>query len=600
MPYVASLCPAGHLPHKGGDWQLRCFRFREKILDLRKPRLRLISPPVGEMSGPSTKLGTEGGVQGRLRFLLKAILVSMLLLTAILPARAQTVEELVRQLPDGGFSERARVVAQLAQTGDTRLVPLLEALAAGELNVVEATGQVVFIRPAGSGVAITDALTGEAAGEVGAREVERIRVNNSLRRAVRTAIGQLTLLSPDAGTRAAAARAMFQAADPDNLPLLEEAIAQEQLDWVLRLMREAWAVAVLRADATAEDYAEAVDIIAARGDRAALGILNAALPAAAAEMRPTIEAGIAAIQYRLRLLDVGQNVWYGISLGSVLLLAAIGLAITFGVMGVINMAHGEMVMIGAYTTFVVQNIIRTSAPWLFDWSLAIALPAAFLVTALVGIAIERGVIRWLYGRPLETLLATWGLSLIIQQAVRTTFGATNREVGNPSWMSGAFDFFGILITWNRFWIVLFSLAVFAALLFIMKRTTLGLQMRAVTQNRRMASSMGIRTPWVDAMTFGLGSGIAGLAGVALSQIDNVSPNLGQGYIIDSFMVVVFGGVGNLWGTLVGAMTLGIVNKFLEPYAGAVLAKIFVLVFIILFIQKRPRGLFALRGRAVEA
>ena len=300
------------------------------------------------------------------------------------------------------------------------------------------------------------------------------------------------------------------------------------------------------------------------------------------------------------MIDVAQNVWYGISLGSVLLLAAIGLAITFGVMGVINMAHGEMVMIGAYTTFVVQNIIRVSAPELFDLSLAFALPAAFLVTALIGIGIERGVIRWLYGRPLETLLATWGLSLIIQQGVRSIFGATNREVGNPSWMSGAFDFYGILITWNRFWIVLFALAVFLALLFVLKRTSLGLQMRAVTQNRRMASSMGIRTPWVDAMTFGLGSGIAGLAGVALSQIDNVSPNLGQGYIIDSFMVVVFGGVGNLWGTLVGAMTLGVVNKFLEPYTGAVLAKIAVLVVVILFIQKRPRGLFALKGRAVES
>jgi urea transport system permease protein len=284
----------------------------------------------------------------------------------------------------------------------------------------------------------------------------------------------------------------------------------------------------------------------------------------------------------------------------VLLLAAIGLAITFGMMGVINMAHGEMVMIGAYTTFVVQNVIRTSFPGLFDWSLAVALPAAFLVTALIGIAIERGIIRWLYGRPLETLLATWGLSLIIQQAVRSIFGASNREVGNPSWMSGSFDFYGIAMTWNRFWIVLFALTVFAVLLVVMKRTALGLQMRAVTQNRRMASSMGIRTPWVDALTFGLGSGIAGLAGVALSQIDNVSPNLGQGYIIDSFMVVVFGGVGNLWGTLVGALTLGVVNKFLEPYAGAVLAKIFVLVFIILFIQKRPRGLFALKGRAVEA
>ncbi len=267
-----------------------------------------------------------------------------------------------------------------------------------------------------------------------------------------------------------------------------------------------------------------------------------------------------------------QNTWYGLSLGSVLLLAAIGLAITFGVMGVINMAHGEMVMIGAYTTFVVQEIIRANNPALFDYSLAIAIPLAFVVAGVVGILIERGIIRFLYGRPLETLLATWGLSLILQQAVRTAFGPTNKDVGNPSWMSGAFDLGHITITYNRLWIIVFTLLVFVGLLGLLRFTRLGLEMRAVTQNRTMAASMGIRTSRIDALTFGLGSGIAGLAGVALSQIDNVSPNLGQGYIIDSFMVVVFGGVGNLWGTLVGAFTLGIANKFLEPYAGAVLGQ----------------------------
>ena len=296
---------------------------------------------------------------------------------------------------------------------------------------------------------------------------------------------------------------------------------------------------------------------------------------------------------------MAQNVWYGISLGSVLLLAAIGLAITFGTMGVINMAHGEMVMLGAYTTFVVQEIIRTSAPHLFDVSLVIALPLAFLVSGGIGILIERSIIRFLYGRPLDTLLATWGLSLVLQQAVRSIFGPSNREVGSPSWMSGTFQLGQLNITYGRLWIVVFALVVFAALILLLRKTPLGLYMRAVTQNRPMASAMGIRTPRVDALTFGLGSGIAGLAGVALSQIDNVSPNLGQGYIINSFMVVVFGGVGNLFGTLVGATALGIVNKFLEPYAGAVLGKILVLVFIILFIQRRPRGLFALKGRSVE-
>jgi len=259
-----------------------------------------------------------------------------------------------------------------------------------------------------------------------------------------------------------------------------------------------------------------------------------------------------------------------------------------------------MVMLGAYTTFVVQQAIRTHYPELFDASLFVAIPLAFAVTGALGIAIERGIIQWLYGRPLETLLATWGLSLVLQQTVRTIFGPTNQEVGNPSWMSGSIELGALSITMNRLWIFFFALTVFALLLLILKRTSFGLEMRAVTQNRQMAGAMGIRTGRVDALTFGLGSGVAGLAGVALSQIDNVSPNLGQGYIIDSFMVVVFGGVGNLWGTLTGAMTLGIVNKFLEPYAGAVLGKIAVLVLVILFIQKRPRGLFAQRGRAVEA
>jgi urea transport system permease protein len=365
-------------------------------------------------------------------------------------------------------------------------------------------------------------------------------------------------------------------------------------------LEQARASSVLVSNLPEAEKLAAIDAIAGMGSRDALSLLTAFEAGAEGPLKDAAASAIAGVEGRLAVWASAQNVWYGVSLGSVLLLAAIGLAITFGVMGVINMAHGEMVMLGAYTTFVVQNVIRGSFPGLFDWSLAIALPLAFLVAGAVGLAIERGVIRFLYGRPLETLLATWGVSLILQQAVRTIFGPTNREVGNPSWMSGGFEIGQLAVTWNRLWILAFALAVFFALLYIMKRTPWGLQMRAVTQNRRMASSMGIRTPWIDALTFALGSGIAGIAGVALSQIDNVSPNLGQGYIIDSFMVVVFGGVGNLWGTLVGAFSLGVLNKFLEPYAGAVLGKILVLVLIILFIQKRPRGLFALKGRAVEA
>jgi urea transport system permease protein len=556
----------------------------------------------GAKAGTNTDAGGGApqrrvGVGWLARFAL--LLLTVLTASAAL-AQTDNFGVLVDALGPGSFKEREAAISALAATGDGRVPAILGALAEGDLYIIEATGKVVIAAKAGPGFALTDPPTGESLGEVGKGEAEKIKVNNGLRRAIRTAIGQLTLLSPDRATRLSAAQSVLKNGDPAMLELLEEALAAEADPDIKGVMETARAVIVLRTDASSADKRTAVDTLVARGNRDAQTILASVLADAPEEVRPAIQAGIDSIARSLAVWDVGQNVWYGVSLGSVLLLAAIGLAITFGVMGVINMAHGEMVMIGAYTTFVTQEVIRQSFPGLFEWSLAFAIPLAFLITALVGIAIERGIIRCLYGRPLETLLATWGLSLIIQQAVRTIFGPTNRLVGNPAWMSGSFNLGELAITWNRLWIVVFALAVFVALLVILKRTPLGLQMRAVTQNRRMASAMGIRTPFVDAMTFGLGSGIAGMAGVALSQIDNVSPNLGQAYIIDSFMVVVFGGVGNLWGTLVGALTLGIANKLLEPYAGAVLAKIFILVLIILFIQRRPRGLFALKGRAVES
>ena len=316
-----------------------------------------------------------------------------------------------------------------------------------------------------------------------------------------------------------------------------------------------------------------------------------------ADIRNVAKAALIKINTRLQFYSTIETVFFGLSLGAVLVLAAIGLAITFGVMGVINMAHGELMMLGAYTTYVIQQLM----PNHLGISVLLAIPAAFVISALVGIAIERGIIRFLYGRPLETLLATFGVSLILQQSVRSIFSPLNRSVATPEWMSGSWQINDFLsLTWNRFYILVFCLLVFVLLLQILKRTRLGLEVRAVAQNRNMAKAMGIPTAKVDAMTFGLGSGIAGVAGVALSQITNVGPNLGQAYIVDSFMVVVFGGVGNLLGTLVAGFSLGIANKFLEPFAGAVLAKILVLVFIILFIQKRPRGLFPQKGRAADS
>ena len=350
--------------------------------------------------------------------------------------------------------------------------------------------------------------------------------------------------------------------------------------------------------ASTQDRLAAIATLKARGDQDAQSLIDAlAQRATDPAVKSAAASALSAIHARLALWGVAQNLWYGLSASSVLLLAAIGLAITFGVMGVINMAHGEMVMLGAYSTYVVQTLLP---PSLQNWSLAFAIPLAFVVSGAVGIAIERLVIRFLYTRPLETLLATWGVSLILQQAVRSLFGANNRQVSNPPFMSGAFELGGLSITTNRLWIIVLSAVVFIGLQLVLRATPFGLQMRAVTQNRRMAASMGISTARIDMLAFGLGSGVAGIAGVALSQIDNVSPNLGQGYIIDSFMVVVFGGVGNLWGTAFGALLIGLANKLLEPLIGAVQGQIVLLIFIILFIQRRPRGLFALRGRAVEA
>lgn len=510
------------------------------------------------------------------------------------------IHVLIDALGVGDFPEREAAIKALVASKDQHVSQILQQLSDGLLYVNSDGGPVLLQGGTDDEPTYSDPITGEAAADVDPDLMTKVKINNALRGVISAATSQLTLMSPDRSARLAAAQGLLKDADPANLDLLNSALAAEKDAEIKNTMEAARAVLLLKTDASVEDKKAAIDTIAARGNRDALTILTTTLETAPEDLKPAIQADISSINRSLALWDIVQNIWYGLSLGSVLLLAAIGLAITFGVMGVINMAHGEMVMIGAYTTYVVQEYITSAFPELADYSLAFAVPAAFVFTGFVGLVIERAVIRYLYGRPLETLLATWGVSLILQQAVRSIFGPTNREVRNPTWMSGVFDLGGLSITWNRLWIIVFSMVVFVALLLLLKRSAFGLQMRAVTQNRRMASSMGIRTGWVDAFTFALGSGIAGIAGVALSQIDNVSPNLGQNYIIDSFMVVVFGGVGNLWGTLVGALSLGVVNKFLEPFAGAVLGKILVLVLIILFIQKRPRGLFALKGRAVEA
>jgi urea transport system permease protein len=530
-----------------------------------------------------------------------AVWVLMLLSILSYPAWGQSLqagegafEQALSQLSERSLKTKASAAEAIAASGDERALTVLQGLLIGEVFYRKSDKRIVFAEKFGGGYRIQDVLTGDDLGEAGRREVKKVGINNSMRRQLRGAIAGLTLTSSDQQVRLRAVREMM--GDPESVAALRAARETEKDQQV----REALNLAISLADLGSEEKGIRLAAVAALSGSLEQEVRNALTRLAESdpdnEVKAAARGALDQIESRLKLNANLETLFFGLSLGSVLVLAAIGLAITFGVMGVINMAHGELIMIGAYTTYLVQQAMPNAV----EYSLFVAIPAAFVVSGLFGIAIERLVIRFLYGRPLETLLATFGISLILQQLVRTTISAQNVAVENPAWMSGSLAINPALsLTYNRIYILVFALLVFVGLLLILKRTALGLQVRAVSQNRAMARAMGVRSARVDALTFGLGAGIAGIAGVALSQLTNVGPNMGQAYIIDSFMVVVFGGVGNLWGTLVGGLTLGVANKFMEPWTGAVLAKILVLVFIILFIQKRPRGLFPQRGRAAE-
>ena len=525
----------------------------------------------------------------------------LLNLTASFAARAADFADAVNRLGSEQFAEKSLAIDEVSTSGHARAAEILAAMKAGRLYVRLADSVVLIGEEEGGGIKASVAATGEDLGKLAAEAVGQIVVNNRLRAKLESAASQQSVIAGDASQRRKAAEDLLKSPNAQATPMLRAALAKE----TDAAARAALQLALAAAELSAPDPERRKSAVAALADSSDPRVKNLIQVRIAVEtdaaIRDALDGTLKRIESRLAFYHVALNLFQGISLGSVLLLAAIGLAITFGVMGVINMAHGEMIMLGAYTAYGVQEAFRAFAPAAVDWYLPVAVPAAFLVAGAAGILIERTVIRWLYGRPLETLLATWGLSLILQQLVRTIFGAPNKEVANPAWMTGGIELAGgILLAHNRIVIILFCMVMLGVLAAVIRFTAFGLEMRAVTQNRRMAGSMGIPTGRIDALTFGLGSGLAGMAGVALSQIGNVSPNLGQTYIIDSFMVVVFGGVGSLWGTLVGAMSLGLVNKFLEPYAGAVLGKILVLVAIILFIQYRPRGLFVLKGRAAEA
>ena len=475
---------------------------------------------------------------------------------------------LVARLAAEDNDEKVAAIAAIVATGDPEAFKVLKSLADGEL------------RHGG----------------------EEVTINNRVRRELEAAMAAMRLFAPEVEARRAAVRELAGGTDEALLPVIRKALEREA-DAEVRAALQMIAASIQLKGGEKADRLAAIRLLGTSSNPATKTLLLPLADRAETDedVRRAAVWSLKAVEARLARASFAGLVFAGVSLGSILLLAALGLAITYGLMGVINMAHGELIMIGAYTTYVVQNLFRAHAPGIFDAYLLFAVPAAFAVSALVGMALERSVIRWLYGRPLETLLATWGLSLVLIQAVRTIFGAQNVQVENPAFMSGGVEIFtGIVLPWSRIVIIAFAAGVIGLVALLLARTRLGLFVRGVTQNRAMAACVGVPTARVDTWAFGLGSGLAGLAGCALSQIGNVGPDLGQAYLVDSFMVVVLGGVGQLAGTVYAALGLGFANKLLENWQGAVIAKIVVLLFIIAFIQKRPQGLFALKGRSVEA
>ena len=497
----------------------------------------------------------------------------------------------VEKLAFGDSDERSAAIAALVAEGDPRAALLLQATSDGEMQT--AGKRVLIVK----GAEAADAVSGEKVAPLPEGR-EDVIANNRLRGEIEGALAALRLLSPKRAIRLAAAEALAGGADASMLGLVKKALAKET-DAAIKPLLELTVAAMEMSSGDKATRLGAIRLLGASNSPNSRTLLAAAVADADEDIRIAARKSLLEVQGRLAWGERAGLLFAGISLGSILLLAALGLAITYGLMGVINMAHGELIMIGAYTTYVVQVFFRKTS--FFDWYLLAAVPASFVAAAAVGMLLERVVIRWLYGRPLETLLATWGISLMLIQSVRTLFGAANVQVENPAFMSGGIQAFaGVVLPWSRIVIIVFAALVLFLIYLLLTKTRLGLFVRGVTQNREMAACVGVHTGRVDMWAFGLGSGIAGLAGCALSQIGNVGPDLGQGYIVDSFMVVVFGGVGQLAGTVYAALTLGFANKFLEAVSGAVIAKIVVLVFIIFFIQRRPQGLFAVKGRAVEA
>ncbi|HYU16521.1 MAG TPA: urea ABC transporter permease subunit UrtB [Candidatus Acidoferrum sp.] len=501
----------------------------------------------------------------------------------------------------------AAAVAALGERSEPAALDLLLALQERRLRVGVDRRVAIAVSAASGADTLRDPLSGAPIALPG--PLRTPVVDNAVRRALAPAIARGRLRSQRLAERRAAAAVIARSPPPaDLVPFLRERLLVDTDAAVRSRLGLALAhvdldspdperrLAAIRAIAEAGDlgFAPRLAGFAARTEGGAYREPDPRVRGAAADTLSTL-------QRQRRVTGLIRDLTYGLSQGSLLLLVAIGLAITFGLMGVINMAHGEMLMLGAYTTFVVQTQFQRHWPGAWSFYLFAAIPAAFLVCMTVGMLLERTVIRHLYGRTLETLLATWGISLLLIQSVRVVFGAQNVTVPNPTWLSGGWELAaGVVLPYTRIATIGFAAAVVVFIALVLRRTRIGLEVRAIMQNRAMARNLGVRAPRVDMLTFGLGSAIAGLGGVALSQIGNVGPEMGQLYIVDSFMVVVVGGVGKLIGTVLAALGLGLINKLLEPLAGAVLGKIAVLAAVIVFIQRRPQGLFAPRGRSSEA
>lgn len=501
-----------------------------------------------------------------------------------------------KELKTKSFKKKESIIKQISTNykDDKNLSNLLKAMLDGKLYYIKNSGDIVMLVEKNSNTyTIKEFLTTNKSSQLPKKELKKVKINNKLRGLLKNIIAKLDLSSKDDDKREAAAYKLLEKLDSKNSDIINQAIKNEKDSGIKDILHEA----LLNLHATnlkGDEQLKAIDDLSSYISKTTQKTLNSLiLNSQDKEVVKMSKKSLSHIELKKSFYSFIQTAFFGLSLGSVLLLAAIGLSITFGVMGVINMAHGELIMIGAYVAYMMEQLM----PNLVDYSIILAIPVAFVVSGIFGILIERLVVKHLYGRPLETLLATFGVSLVLQQLARSVFSPLNQEVKTPSWMSGAMKINdSLFFTYNRLYVIVFTFILFLAILYVMKKTSFGLKIRAVSQNRPIARAMGIRSDLIDALTFGLGTGIAGVAGVMLSQLTNVGPNLGQSYIIDSFMVVVFGGVGNLWGTFIAAIGLGEVNKFIEPLSGAVLAKVFILIFIILFIQKKPRGLFPKKGR----